>query len=182
MSGPDDSAAGPSQRRRGDGAGRNRIPGSAWLWNRFWLVLPVLALNAAVAPYLPPPYGPQAFSAGIPAALIIAENVLRALLCAAPAFMPLTPRRGGLWLYGTGLAAYAGAWLAVMAAPESPWSTGLIGFTAPAWTSLLWLAGIGWGSSLRFVPGYRPWMYLAAGAVFTAVHTLHAGLAWLQHR
>lgn len=173
------SAAGPRHNNPSDD-GPSPAPEHSWLRNRFWLVLPVLALNASLAPHLPQTYAPEAFSAGIPAGLAAAENALRLLVCAVPLLMPLAPCRPALLLYGCGLGAYAGAWLAVMAAPGSTWSASLIGFTAPAWTSLFWLAGIGWGSRLRFVPRYRPWMYWVAAVSFTAVHTLSTGLVWIQ--
>ncbi|MCQ1948578.1 hypothetical protein NNX28_01380 [Arthrobacter sp. zg-Y859] len=151
-----------------------------WLANRFWLVLPLLLLNAAVTPLLPAGYG--TFSQEIPAALAAAESLLRMLVAAVPLLMPLTLRgQRPVWgLYATGVLVYAAAWAAVIAAPDSRWSTSLAGFTAPAWSSILWLAGVGAHSSLRFVPWYRPWMYLAAAGLFAGVHTTHAVLVWVR--
>ena len=95
--------------------------------------------------------------------------------------MPLRVRRptqdGALALYAAGLLAYVSAWAAVIAGPGSAWSQSPLGFTAPAWTSLIWLAGIGRHSRLPW-KRYRPWMYLAAAILFTAVHTLHAAIIW----
>jgi hypothetical protein len=47
-----------------------------------------------------------------------------------------------------------------------------------AWTTIILFAGIGLSSTLRFVPGYRPWMYLGAAVLFTTVHTIPMALIW----
>ena len=100
----------------------------------------------------------------------------------APLLMPLSLReprtRLALGVYSVALTAYVAAWVAIIWAPTSAWSTSAVGFTALAWTSILLFAGIGLRSTLRFVPGYRPWMYLCAAALFTAVHTLHMAIIW----
>jgi hypothetical protein len=54
--------------------------------------------------------------------------------------------------------------------PRVPRSTSLIGFTALAWTTIILFVGIGLRSTLRFVPGHRPWMYRGAAILFTTVH------------
>ncbi|MBD7996635.1 hypothetical protein H9639_15155 [Arthrobacter sp. Sa2CUA1] len=149
-----------------------------WVRNRFWLVLVALLLNAALTPLLPPAYLPESFNEGIPAALLVSEVLLRTVVVVLPVLMPLPAPRLALAVYTAGVLLYAGAWAAVIWAPASTWSTSLIGFTAPAWVPLVWLCGVGLGSTLRFVSGYRPWMYLAAAAAFTAVHTAHTALAW----
>ena len=81
-------------------------------------------------------------------------------------------------MYSVALTAYVAAWVAVVWAPTSAWSTSAVGFTALAWTSILLFTGIGLRSKLRFFPRYRPWMYLGAAALFTAVHTLQMAIIW----
>ena len=107
--------------------------------------------------------------------------MLRALVMRAPLLMPLSLRaprsRPALAVYCVGLAAYVGAWVAVVWAPMSAWSTSAVGFTAFAWTSIILFTGIGLRSTLRFFPGYRPWMYLSAAAPFTA-NTLPMAMTW----
>lgn len=177
------SATGHGQKDLASADGPASVSEHSWLRNRLWLVLPVLALNAALSPQLPRTYAQEPFAAGGPAVLAglaVAENVLRFLLCASPVLMRPAPCRRALLIYACGLSAYAGAWLAVVAAPDSSWSTSLIGFTAPAWTSLFWLAGIGWGSKLHFVPRYRPWMYGVAAVAFTTVHTVSFAAVWIR--
>jgi hypothetical protein len=100
----------------------------------------------------------------------------------APLLMPLSLRaprtRPALVVYSMAFAAYVAAWVAVIWAPASAWSTSAVGFTALAWTSILLFAGIGLRSELRFVPRYRPWMYLSAAVLFTVFHTLRMAIIW----
>jgi hypothetical protein len=49
---------------------------------------------------------------------------------------------GGLPCMPWGLAAYVAAWVAVVWAPASAWSTGAVGFTALAWTSIILFAAV----------------------------------------
>jgi len=112
----------------------------------------------------------------------VIETALRVVVVGTPLLMPLSLRTAGartaLVIYVGGLAGYIAAWIAVIWAPASTWSTSVVGFTAPAWTSILFLAGIGWGSSVRCLRGYRPWMYLAVAALFTVAHTISVTMAW----
>lgn len=164
------------------------LSGSAWrvVRNRFWLLVPVLALDLALVGSLPAPLAPGSPGPAVPGWLSFSEVVLRVVVVGAPLLMPLSLRTPGairaLGVYSVGLAAYAAAWAAVVGAPTSAWSTGLVGFTAPAWTSILFFVGIGLGSTLRFVPGYRPWMYLCASTIFAVVHTVPVVMIWSWYR
>jgi hypothetical protein len=150
--------------------------------NRFWFIVPILVLDLALTASLPPPLAPNSVGPEIPGWLFLPETVLRVIVLGAPLLMPLSLRapstRPVLAVYLVGLGAYVGAWVAVVWAPTSAWSTSLIGFTALAWTSIILFVGIGLRSTLHFVPGYRPWMYLGAAILFTAVHTLPMALLW----
>ena len=154
-----------------------------WLaQNRFWLLVPVLVLDLALVGRLPPPLAPGSPGPDIPGWLSFSETALRVVVFAAPLLMPLSLRaprtRAVLAVYFVALTAYVAAWVAVVWAPSSVWSTGAVGFTALAWTSILLFTGIGLRSELRFVPRYRPWMYLGVAALFTVVHTLHMAIIW----
>lgn len=109
----------------------------------------------------------------------------RVVVFGAPLLMPLSLRaprtRPVLAVYSVALTAYVAAWVAVVWAPSSAWSTSAVGFTALAWTSILIFTGIGLRSKFRFFPGYRPWMYLGAAALFTVVHTLQMAIIWDWH-
>lgn len=153
-----------------------------WAQNRFWLLVPILVLNLALVGRLPPPLAPGSPGPDIPGWLSVSETVLRVVVFGAPLLMPLSLRaprtRPALAVYSAGLAAYVAAWVAVVWAPTSEWSTSVVGFTALAWTSIILFTGIGLRSTVHFFPGYRSWMYLGAAALFTAVHTLPMAIIW----
>jgi hypothetical protein len=145
------------------------------------VLLPILAWNLAFAGALPPTFDAAVFWHDIPAPLAIAENVLRIAVFALPFLMPLDlsgPRqRWRLGLAVAGMLVYFAAWLPLMLAPQSRWSLGLIGFTAPAYTPLLWIAGIALvGRRLYWRSAYRPWMYLLLGVLFVGCHCAHVVL------
>lgn len=151
--------------------------------NRFWLIVPVLVLDVALTSRLPPPLAPGGGPGpDIPGWVSLSETVLRVVVMGVPLLMPLalqTPRFRPVWaVYAVGLAGYVAAWVAVVWAPASPWSTSAVGFTALAWTSIVLFTGVGLRSTVRFFPRYRPWMYLSAAALFTVVHTLPIGIIW----
>jgi len=134
-------------------------PGWTWVQlaqNRFWLIVPILALDLALVGRLPPPLAPGSPGPDIPGWLSLSETVLRGVVFGAPLLMPLslrTPRaQPPLGVYAGGLAAYVVAWVAVVWAPTSAWSTSAVGFTALAWTSVLLFTGVGLRSTLRFCP------------------------------
>jgi len=144
----------------------------------FWLLVPVLLLNGALASSLPEPYQSPAFDA-IPVWLAVAEGILRVGVFGAPLVLPLAlegPRhRAGWFCYGVGLLAYGASWAAVIRWPESGWSRSLLGFTAPAWTPGLWLLG------MALLSGRVPFTKVGAAApygvvcgVFLLVHVGHA--------
>ncbi len=74
-------------------------------------------------------------------------------------------RKIGWGLYIAGILVYFASWIPLMVYPDSAWSNSLIGFTAPAFTPLIWLAGIG------LMGGWRP--YLGLSVVFVGVHLWH---------
>lgn len=156
----------------------------SFLRNCFWLLLPILAFNMIFMRQLPAAYQMQVFWKVIPKAIGVPENILRTLIMILPAFMRLqlsTPRQKlGLWLYLAGLLVYFSSWAALIAAPQSAWSTSAAGFMAPAYTPILWLSGIGLiGDELHFQRiHFKPWMYWALSALFLIFHNLHAATVY----
>ena len=148
--------------------------------NCFWLFLPVLAFDALYAAALPAALQPDIFWRDIPPVLSATETVGRVATMVLAAYMPLAfhgARRklGGL-VYLAGMAAYLGSWLALMRLPESAWSLSATGFAAPAYTPLVWLAGIsliGSGRSRRLDGAFA-----VAALAFCAAHVAHALLVW----
>ena len=158
-----------------------------YLRNCLWLTAPPLLFNLAFMGLLPPAFSAAVFERDIPAAVAVPENILRVMLFALPVLMPLrvdTPRRrAGMAFYLTGIALYFLAWLPLMVMPESSWSTSLLGFMAPAYTPLLWLAGIALlGDTLFLRVPYRWWFYLLLTALFLAFHNTHVWLVYARLR
>ncbi|MFZ5442383.1 MAG: hypothetical protein ACOZQL_20405, partial [Myxococcota bacterium] len=116
-----------------------------FLANGAWLLVPVMALNLAFAARLPAAYQPDVFWRDIPPALAFAENVTRLGVFVLPALVPLgwssRAQRLGLTLFVGGFGVYAASWALLILAPEHPLARSAVGFTAPAWTPALWLAG-----------------------------------------
>ena len=146
----------------------------------FWLVVPVLIIDGLFTASLPATFQPDSFWRDIPAWIAWPENGFRFALIALTVVLPLPWRRlgekrTGLAIYLFGLIAYALAWLAMIAWPQSGWSLGTIGLAAPAWTPLFWLLGIGLiadGSLLLRFPAIR-WAYWLVAAAFLGFHLGH---------
>jgi hypothetical protein len=156
-----------------------------YLLNCFLLILPVLGLNVLWAGRLPPPWQFGNFWRDIPPAIAYGERMASLAVNVLPVFMPLRlsskRQRRGFALYLFGALAYLLAWVAMVYFPASAWSTSLIGSTATAWTSLLWLVGIGLiGDSLYLPIPYHPWVYVSLAVIFAAFHTLHAVIVYLR--
>lgn len=156
-----------------------------FLLNCFLLIVPVLILNLLWANSLPPMLQVEFFWQDIPPAIAYGENISRLVVNILPVFMPLrisTKRqRTGLAIYLIGIFIYFLAWMLVVYFPHSAWSTSSIGATAPAWTSLLWLIGIGLiGDSLYLPIPYRSWVYISLSVIFAIFHTLHTAIVYLR--
>ena len=148
----------------------------------FWLVLPPLAIDGLFTARLPAALQPDIFWHDIPAAITWPENALRLLVIALTLLLPLPwplrrlgERRLGLTIYAAGLIAYALGWLMLIAWPASSWSSSAIGFSAPAWTPLFWLGGIGLiarGPLLERFSFILP-VYWGVAIAFCGVHLAH---------
>ena len=91
-------------------------------------------------------------------------------------------QRRGLLLFPVGTVFYVLAWVPLMIAPESPWSTSWLGFVAPAYTPLVWLTGLGLIGRRLYVPSpYRRWMYVALACGFVAFHVTHTSIVYARN-
>ncbi|MCW4039882.1 MAG: hypothetical protein NWE83_03905 [Candidatus Bathyarchaeota archaeon] len=137
-----------------------------WL-NCLWLMIPILAWNAAFSSKLAHPA--FKFDEAVPKRILMLENVLRGSVTILPLFMPLrwdTPQsKIGIAVYLVGLVVYFASWAPLMIKPASAWSNSLLGFLAPAYTPLLWLVGI------MLISGW--WPYLVLSLAFVGVHISH---------
>lgn len=135
---------------------------------------------------LPPAFAPGEFWRDIPPAIAGVENTLRVMVFMLPFFMPLSTsaasQRVGLGLYVGGTLLYFASWLALITAPDAVWSMSAAGFLAPAYTPILWLAGLALlGRRLFWGRFYRWWMYLVLSASFLAAHLLHAVIVYARN-
>ena len=149
------------------------------------LTLPILAWNVACTQYLPPPLASADFNRGIPPVVHYTEITLRMTVMVLPFLMPLdlktAARRRGLWLFLAGTLVYVLAWIPLMVAPQSAWSTSRAGFLAPAYTPLLWLVGLGLTGGRLYRPlPFKPWIYLLLACAFVAVHVTHAQMVYAR--
>ena len=139
--------------------------------NCIWLLLPVFAWNAVFASRLPQ----EGFKsdAGVPRPILWTENLLRVAVFIWPLLLPLSwhdpQSRAGLALYALGVLIYFASWLPLMYRPEAAWSKSAAALLAPAYTPLIWLAGI------ALVGG--SWPYALVSLLFVSVHVYHNILA-----
>jgi hypothetical protein len=121
-----------------------------------WLLAPIIVWNLVLTVHLPPPISNSESWGAIPQPLALAENTLRIFVFAIPFFMPLQVstrrQKAGVALFIVGTLVYFASWLALIAAPQSGWSSSAIGFLAPAYTgeSCLGAAIFARGSMQRY--------------------------------
>jgi len=154
-----------------------------YLQNSFLLMLPVLLWNFLLTNNLPAVYLGSSWN-NIPSFIFIGENIFRTIiLVILPIFMMFSlstkKQRIGLGFYLVGIVVYFLSWIIVMLYPESLWSMSLVGYSAPAYTPILWLIGIGLMSDLFYfrIP-YKSWVYILLSVAFIAFHFSHALLAY----
>ncbi|UCC77216.1 MAG: hypothetical protein JSW37_02300 [Anaerolineales bacterium] len=134
--------------------------------NCFLLIIPVLLWNALFSSKLPEGY----FSdARVPRVIVNLEKTLRLLVLGFPILLPLQVEhsygKAGLAIYVVGVVSYGASWVMQMYNRETRWSQSAIGILAPAYTPLIWMAGIA-------LIG-RSGVYALLAVVFTFIHTWH---------
>jgi hypothetical protein len=142
------------------------------------LLIPPMAISFGLWSMLPSAFGVEFFWKDIPKWLGLAENISRIIVFALPAFLffgigePLQKR--GWILYASGIVLYFLSYLLQIYLPESLWSNSIIGFTAPAWTTIFWLSGIGLVCGRSWLP--IPWsrlVYIVSALLFLLFHICH---------
>jgi hypothetical protein len=132
---------------------------------------------------LPSTYSPEQFWEGIPSWLGFWENTFRILIFALPGLLLFSKSDSseslGWALYGGGLLGYLASYLMQVFYPNSEWSLSLIGFTAPSWTPLFWLLGIGLVCRNSWLPisWYRI-IYILCAISFLVFHIAHTGMVY----
>jgi len=138
---PDPIPAARAPERRTHAAPPQRVT-RAWIRTYavscFLLLLPALLWNLLLTDRLPPAFQRAEFWREIPRWVSVPENALRLPVFLLPLVMPLelvTPwQRRCLGLFAAGTAVYFASWVALIAWPNSAWSTSAAGFQAPAYT------------------------------------------------
>ena len=150
------------------------------------LTVPILVWNLALTRFLPPALASDEFSRDIPTLVTHGENTLRAVVMVLPFLMPLEVatrgQRRGVRLFVVGTIVYFLSWVPLMIVPQSSWSTSWVGFVAPAYTPLLWLAGLGLIGRRFYVPSpFRWWMYVGLACGFVTFHVTHASIVYARN-
>lgn len=156
------------------------------LSNGFLLFVPILIWNLILTKYLPKSYDPRTFDNGIPQFLLIGENIFRTVIFLLPLFVKISITGGsekiGFLIFVIGVLIYFTSWLFLIIAPESGWSKSAIGFTAPAWTIIVWLYGFALViNSYYFNVIYNKWHYLVPSILMMVFHTTHSYLVYLKN-
>ncbi|MGA0558796.1 hypothetical protein ACO2Q8_19210 [Larkinella sp. VNQ87] len=157
----------------------------SYLANSFLWLVPVMVWNSALTDQLPRPFQADVFWNNISPFLAYGENSSRMAVFALALFTPfhLSTRvqKTGLCLYLVGLLVYFAAWLVLIRFPESSWSTGLAGFTAPSYTPAVWLAGIGlMGDSFYGKLPFSRWYFFGCALIFLLFHIFHASIIFYR--
>jgi len=154
-----------------------------YLLNCLLLLVPVMVWDALFTNRLPAAFQPDVFWSDIPSWLSYGENISRTIVFILALLMPIPVKKlhqkTGFKLYVAGLAFYFLSWIALIDYPQSTWSQSVWGFMAPAYTPILWLAGIAlMADSFYFKLPYRWYYYLLISAIFFALHCWHAWVVW----
>jgi hypothetical protein len=158
---------------------------AGYLLNCFLLLVPVLIWNFIFYKKLPELFQNEKWDS-IRKPVIITENIIRFCVFIFPLFIKLEVRTelqfSGLVIYEIGLLVYFGSWLLQIFFQNTRWSKSLIGFMAPAFTSIIWLAGIGLiGRSLTFALIYDYRYFLLLSFMFVIIHSMHAYLVYKKY-
>jgi hypothetical protein len=149
--------------------------------NGIWLTLPPLLFSLAFMWILQTAVTLTAFNKDVPDLLVFSENILRIVVFSIPAFFTVgisaKSKRRGLMLCLAGVAFYCMTYSIQNYFPDSRWSQSMIGFTASAYTNLIWMIGLGlMGNKFYFSRSvrYRPVYYIVPAAIFVVLHLAHA--------
>jgi len=154
-----------------------------YLVSCFILLIPIFLWNLIFASKLPEPYQMNNFWSNVPKVIGISENILRVIVFLLPLLLKLEinePRQKiGLLIYMIGICLYFTSWLMQIYFPESSWSRSVFGFVAPAYTTIIWLVGIGLiGNSLFVKVPYHYSIYIVFSVLFVVFHSIHSFIVY----
>ena len=150
--------------------------------NCFLLLVPIFTWNIYFINYLPIKYSNDNWN-DIPPIIEYAENIFRFFIFVSPVIMVLSlktkSQKIGLGLYILGVIIYFLSWSAHIYFPETVWSKSILGFMAPAYTTIIWFIGIGLiGKNSFFKIPYMSVFYIFISVCFVIFHSLHPYLVF----
>jgi len=148
------------------------------LSNGYIALLPILVWNIALTSKLPPAYDLKLFNSNIPFTITFGENIFRSIIFILPVFFRLNLTSSlnikGAITFLFGIALYFSSWLMLIYAPNSDWSNSILGFSAPAYTPIVWLVGLSLlVESYYFKWIYSKWHFILPSIGFIVFHVTH---------
>lgn len=149
-----------------------------YLLNCFLLLIPLFLWNIILVDYLPKTYSPDISWKDLPYLIAYSENIFRIIVFVFPAIMIFSLKtrlqKTGFFIYLIGLIIYFLSWTLMIVEPGSTWGQSLIGFMAPAYTTILFFVGIGLiGNKSYFKIPHLSFVYITLSIIFVVFHTLH---------
>jgi len=146
--------------------------------NGYILIIPVIIWNISFLSSLPTPYQSEIFNYNIPLWIIVGENLFRTVIFIFPLFFKINIKisfeNKGLITYLSGILIYFSSWLAIIIFPYSAWSTSVLGFSAPAYTPIIWILGLSMMvNSYYFKFNYSKWHFLLPSIILIFFHISH---------
>lgn len=148
-------------------------------------MIPIIAWNAVFFDDLPETFQAATFWKDIPDYIRYPEHGFRVIIFAMPILMQWgvkdKDQKLGWMVYLLGSLVYFASWSAHIWWPASDWAQSMIGFTAPAFTSGLWLLGIGMiGKRTFYQFKWNRWGYFISAGLFLLFHSWHAFLVYAR--
>jgi hypothetical protein len=151
--------------------------------NGAFLFIPIFAWNIIFTRYLPPAYEAKSFDVNVSRFILIGEGIFRTIIFGMPLFMKLNftnhSGRVGLWLFLCGVCIYFLSWILLILFPGSSYGKSLLGFTAPAYTIIIWLIGFALIADSYYVNiAYSKWHFIVPSIIMTCFHFAHSLIAY----
>ena len=151
----------------------------------FWLWVPPLGASLSLWGQLPPAHQPEYFDLWVPPLLGLAETILKLSAIVISTLLVAgwsQPRqRLGLGLYLFGVAIYLASYLVLIRSPDGAWAQGFVGFTAPAFTPAIWIAGIGLMVShgIKLPTRWLQIVFWVCATGFIVTHNINASMVYM---
>lgn len=151
--------------------------------NCFLLLIPIIIWNIFLIDLLPETYSRNVFWNNIPFLLLLSENLLKIIVFVFPLFLKISvdtkSNKYGFVFYFIGIIIYFLSWILQIYFPFSFWSQSFIGYSALAFTPIIWLMGIGLIGNQSFLRNKNVSnIYIIFSVVFVFVHTYHSYLVF----